>query len=65
MGISWGYHGNIIGISWGIMGISWRYHMYVHFHPPPQGGYYKLFRFLFEVYNSARYIIFFKDLFQL
>ena len=36
---------------------------YVHFHPPPRGGYYTLFRFLDEVYNSASYmggIIFFK-----
>ena len=41
---------------------------YVHFHPPPRGGYYTLFRFLDEVYNSASHlggIIFVKDLFQL
>ena len=29
---------------------------YVHFHPPPRGGYYTLFRFLDEVYNSASYM---------
>ena len=41
---------------------------YVHFHPPPRGGYYTLFSFLNEVYNSASYmggIWFFSDLFQL
>ena len=40
---------------------------YVHFHPPPRGGYYTLFWFLVEVYNSASYmggIFFFSSLFQ-
>ena len=26
IGISWGYHGKFIGISWNIMGISQGYH---------------------------------------
>ena len=29
---------------------------YVHFHPPPRGGYYTLLSFLGEVYNSASYM---------